>query len=211
MHILTLLEAPLPDDWDSAIFSEDVPFETRVEYAKERAIEIGVGSSRIAFAIMYEGRNTVLKVAKNSQGMSQNEAEVNMIKKAKSLGAEKVVIPLIDYDTTSTKPTWLHVEYAEPIYMSEWRHYTDTVDLNNFIYYLDGLLTGDWREVHTDAVDDKIEENDWYITTLIKFVTESGISVEDLQNESNWGWYNNIPVITDLGLTPGIWEEHYSW
>lgn len=40
-----LTEAPLPDDWDKEKFSPKVSFSQQIAYAKERAKQIGVGSS----------------------------------------------------------------------------------------------------------------------------------------------------------------------
>lgn len=62
----------LPDDWDESKFGHDKVFYKRVQYAKLKAKQIGSGTSRVAFIIPDQGRNTVLKVAKNKKGMAQN-------------------------------------------------------------------------------------------------------------------------------------------
>src|SRR5690625_4465672 len=125
MNILSLLEAPLPEDWDSEIFSDKVPFKTRVEYAKESAQKVGGGSSRIACEIPHEGRRIVLKIAKNSKGMAQNEVEVDMLNNARFLNAEDIVVPEIDHDESSSSPTWIHMEYAPRLKSNkEWANFT---------------------------------------------------------------------------------------
>ena len=66
-----------------------------LEYCKERAKRLGQGSSRVAFEIEYEGRPTILKIAKNSKGILQNEKEVNILED----NFFEHIIPMIDYDT----------------------------------------------------------------------------------------------------------------
>ena len=92
-----LIETPLPDDLYDAVFNPNVPFIKRVRYAKERAKRLGAGSSRVAFLTPYQGRNTVLKVAKNGKGIVQNEEELTLLEDwyLNKLG---ITIPLIDYD-----------------------------------------------------------------------------------------------------------------
>ena len=109
-----LLETPLPDDWDSNIFKTEIPFNVQLEYAKERVEEVGRGSSRVAFLILYEGRKTVLKIAMNHKGLAQNEAEAAILSDplVKRYG---MFIPLIDYDDSNSQPTWIHTEYAKPV------------------------------------------------------------------------------------------------
>ena len=68
-------EAPLPPEWDKSVFTPNVAYKKRIDYAVERAHRLGRGSSRTAVEIMYEGRATVLKVAHNIKGMAQNAAE----------------------------------------------------------------------------------------------------------------------------------------
>jgi hypothetical protein len=64
---------PPPDSWDTGIFKKS--YKKQIDYALERAAKIGTGSSRVVFEIEYEGRPTVLKIAKNAKGLAQNEKE----------------------------------------------------------------------------------------------------------------------------------------
>ena len=110
----TLLEAPLPDDWDKGVFKSRSPFSKQLKYALERANEVGRGSARVAFEIPYQGRKTVLKIALNRKGLAQNEEEVRILsdKNIQKLG---LTIPMIDYDEENTQPKWIHVEYGEEV------------------------------------------------------------------------------------------------
>ena len=118
-----LLEAPLPDDWDKDIYNDRIPFNKRVQYAKDRAAKIGTGSSRIAFKIPYQGRDTVLKIAKNKKGMAQNEHEVQALSDY-YLNKIGITIPMIDYDEQSATPTWIHVEMARKATKADFKKHT---------------------------------------------------------------------------------------
>jgi hypothetical protein len=66
---------PPPESWDRGVFHKS--FKKQLDYAIERAAKIGTGSSRVVFEIEYEGRPTVLKIAKNAKGLAQNEKEAD--------------------------------------------------------------------------------------------------------------------------------------
>lgn len=105
-------EMALPSDWDPTAFGHDKTFKSRLDYAKERAQRIGGGSSRVAFIIPDQGRETVLKVAKNTKGLAQNEAELDILNDG-YVGKLDIVIPLVDYDKENPQPTWIQTELAQ--------------------------------------------------------------------------------------------------
>jgi hypothetical protein len=115
MKIIELLnETPLPSDWDSSKFNTSNSFKSIVDYALERSKKIGTGSSRIAFEVEYEGRPTILKIAKNKKGLAQNEVESKMLSDG-YIEKMELTIPLIDYDTTNIQPLWIHTEKANKV------------------------------------------------------------------------------------------------
>lgn len=194
-----LTEAPLPDDWDSGMFSERVPFKKRVEYAKQRAAQIGKGSSRVAFEIPYEGRKTVLKIAMNSKGMAQNEEEVRLLddNHMQQIGN---VIPLIDYDEQNSSPTWIHTEYASKLTQKQLEKYFDGISMDKITYYLDhltGNLPVGYGKV---SLPDEIFENENY-QKLEELVGNFGLPAGDFARKANWGLYKGRPVIIDMGFT----------
>jgi len=106
-------EAPLPPDWDDTVYYKKNSFKKRLDYALERAAKIGSGSSRVAFVIEYEGRPTVIKVAKNAKGLAQNEAEYTILNDwyVRDMG---IVIPYIDHgEDDQGNITWIQTELAE--------------------------------------------------------------------------------------------------
>jgi predicted Ser/Thr protein kinase len=110
-----LNESPLPDTWDKDKFKQRPAIKTFrdiIEYASEKAAEVGRGSSRVAFKIDYKNQDTVLKIAKNEKGLSQNKQEIGYLSDdfIKNLN---ITIPMIDYDTDNVKPKWIHTELAD--------------------------------------------------------------------------------------------------
>ena len=105
-------EMPLPADWDPQQMRQgSTTFKSRLAYALERAKKLGTGSSRVATVIEYQGRPTVLKIAKNQKGLAQNSVEADILSDgyASQLG---ILIPLIDYDEQNREPSWIHTEMA---------------------------------------------------------------------------------------------------
>ncbi len=126
-------ESPLPDDWDSKVFNGN--FEDMLGYAKKRANTVGSGDARVVFMIPYENRNTVLKIAKNKDGLKQNKLEVKFLKD-NSINNYDICIPIIDHDD-HPEPSWIHMEYAKPITESDYKkHFHILMNLIIFIFLI---------------------------------------------------------------------------
>lgn len=192
-----LLEAPLPDSWDRAIYDPSVPFKKRVEYAKERAEQVGKGSARVAFKIPYKGKPTILKVAMNRKGAAQNEAEAQLMDDwyLKNIG---IVIPVIDYDEESSYPTWIHMEYATKLSQKQLERFFGDVPMAIITSYLDAMQ-GRNRFLVAD-IPDELHENKYY-QALQDLVLNFGIPAADFARAANWGLYKGDPVIVDIGFT----------
>ncbi len=193
-----LLEAPpLPDSWDRAIYDPSVPFKKRVEYAKERAEQVGKGSARVAFKIPYKGKPTILKIAMNRKGAAQNEAEAQLMDDwyLKNIG---IVVPVIDYDEESSYPTWIHMEYAPKISQRQLEKFFDGVPMMKITAYLDSLQ-GRNSFLNT-GIPEELHENE-YFQALQDLVLNFGIPAADFSRAANWGLYKGDPVIVDIGFT----------
>lgn len=209
MKVLNLLEAPLPDDWDRSVYSNKVSFAKRIEYAKQKASRIGAGSSRVAFVIPYEGRETVLKIAKNQKGIAQNAEEVSLLEDW-YLKKLDITIPMIDYDSENQDaPTWIHVEKADRATDSIFIKLTG-MSLTRCIEY---ALTASGRDSTYEkrfADLSKYDENE-FLQSLVDFIGNyTHVPVGDLRRLANWGVYQGRPVIVDLGLTDTTLKAYYS-
>lgn len=204
-------EAPLPPDWDKSTYKSNVSFAQRVRYAVARAQKIGTGSSRIAFEIEYEGRPTVLKIAKNKKGIAQNEYESQMLGDyyLKDMG---ITIPMIDYDEENEEPTWLHVEKAEKIKPTQFKKFFNGLTPDEVIHlvkYMTGKF-GIQIDSETEEKYQQIFEDNEAIDSLVSLVGNYDIQPADFARLANWGIYQNRPVIIDIGASTQVMSQHYS-
>lgn len=204
-----LNETPLPEDWDDALFNERVPFARRVKYARERAAKVGTGSSRVAFVIPYEGRQTVLKIAKNPKGMAQNEAEAEKLRDYYLQGLQ-IAIPMIDYDEQNNMPTWIHTEFAQKAKDSDFIRACGGT-LNDLLARALQISGREGMRGHFSTGNaEKVNEDDEMASALADLIGNYDIPSGDFGRLANWGIYNGSPVIIDLGLSSEVLQKHYS-
>jgi hypothetical protein len=206
-----LLEVPLPADWEKSVYTPRTSFAKRVQYAKERAQKIGGGSSRVAFEIPYEGRPTILKVAKNKKGMAQNEYEAQMLYDyyVRDLG---ITIPIIDYDEEHEPPTWIHTEKASKMTPTLFKKHFNGLtpqQVMEMVYYMIGRARTNISPETVDQYEQIMESNET-ISSLVDLVGNYDIAGGDFGRLANWGLYNNRPVIIDIGASNDIVKQHYS-
>lgn len=213
-------EVPLPSDWDQTVYTPQTSYKKRIEYAVARAQKIGAGSSRVAVVIPYQGRDTVLKVAKNIKGMAQNEAEANLLEDGyiQSLG---IAIPIIDYDLEHEQPVWIHTELATKAtnkQLCELMKCGKLVWLVNTAKY---AQTGRGQD-HSPEVA-KIYRDDGYpayaqnnldifheYVDVLQELMGFEVNLDDFVKPGNWGIYQGKPVIIDLGFTQSVARQHYT-
>lgn len=195
MRLSDLFEAPLPSDWDDAIYNSHVSFKKRVEYAKQMALKVGQGSSRIAFEIPYEGRKTILKVAKNGKGVAQNEAESDVLNDW-YLAEFDIMIPMIDFDDRGY--TWIHTEMASKVSKAQFKAACggDPMDL---VAYAKLRFVSDYgRPIFGNS--NNINEEADLTERFIRYVGEYKPNLGDYTRIRNWGMYNGNIVIIDAGF-----------
>jgi predicted Ser/Thr protein kinase len=209
-----LIETPPPEDWDRQVF--DTSYKKQLAYAMERAKKIGSGSSRVVFEIPFEGRPTVLKIAKNAKGLAQNgkEADWGMYRMNPD-----ITCPLIDYDEEHDQPTWIHLEKAEKLKASVFKS-IEGFSFEDFGYMVrDCEQTREGRKgkyfeinweghVSDEKEIEKIRESELFYD-VERIMGDFDIMAGDLQRLANWGLYKGHPVIIDLGFDSSIYKSHY--
>lgn len=203
-------EMALPADWDPSAFGHDKTFKSRLEYAKERSQRLGGGSSRVAFIIPDQGRDTVLKIAKNSKGLAQNEAELEILTDG-YVSKLDIVIPLVDYDKENPQPSWIQTEKAEKASDTK---LSKIMRSGRYLFYVVGyaeylLGRSDWKantglEHMKSLSDEDAEIFREYATQLAEVLSATSLQAGDLDRAANWGLYNGKPVIIDLGYTESV-------
>jgi predicted nucleotidyltransferase len=211
-------EMALPADWDPTALGHDKTFKSRLEYALQRARRLGGGSSRVAFVIPDNGRETVLKIAKNNKGTAQNEAEVDILADGYT-GKLDIVIPIVDYDKKNPQPTWIQTELAKKVSQQKLSKLLHSEKLNygisHFVYAVHNVLGNrkaympDLNKIKQDLITSGHTEQDieifmGYVDEVATLVNSSSLLVDDLGTASNWGEYNGRPVIIDLGFTEAV-------
>ena len=213
-----LNEVPLPPDWDKDVYRGKGTFKDRIRYAVERAKKVGTGSSRVAFIIEYEGRPTVLKIAKNNKGLSQNNVEADILDDS-YVESLDITIPLIDYDTENPQPLWIHTELAEK---ATKKKLCDIIKCPNLyvLVELAKVITGKYYNLpasqYLDNIKQKTEISDQdlatledYATRIAELIVNFDLTPGDFTVTSNWGIYKGKPVIIDLGLSDTVFQSLY--
>lgn len=195
-----LTEVPLPADWDETVFTGKtgkLDFQKQLAYALERVSHSESGSGRMAFEIEYQGRPTILKIARNQKGLQQNasEARPEIYRKYKGL-----VVPLIDYDVKNKPPRWVHFEMAEPLRQeNEWKLHFDGMSIYTFAQIVDGMIKGRNTKM-TKFFKQKYASSIQFAQQIAKLCKQFDISSNDLATIQNWGIYKGTVVMLDLGM-----------
>lgn len=212
-------EMPLPADWDpQQMRQQATTFKSRLAYALERAKKLGTGSSRVATTIEYEGRPTVLKIAKNAKGLAQNSVEADILSDgyASQLG---ILIPLIDYDEQNREPSWIHTELAQKASEKQLCAMIGCENLSQLIN-IAWAITGRKKYLGTyqqyvDYLQQKgkseqeIETCTDYANKLAELNSSFDVELADFARAANWGLYQGKPVIIDVGFNSNVLDQYY--
>lgn len=203
-----ITEAPIPDEWDQSQFTnrtDPASFKEMVMYAFRHSKKVaGKGSSRIAYVIPYQGRDTVLKVALSAgKGVMQNSEEIRFFKDSQAVQLG-LVVPVIDWDTKNgDQPLWIHTEYAEKISASQLSGFFNGLPMEMLVLYLHRYFYGDRDEAERlkQRFPGSLEGNPMF-QKLFRLCAHTDILPMDLGDAGNWGLYQGKPVIVDIGFTP---------
>jgi hypothetical protein len=214
-------EMPLPADWDpQQMRQQGTTFKSRLQYALERAKKLGTGSSRVATTIEYQGRPTVLKIAKNAKGLAQNSVEADILSDgyASQMG---ILIPIIDYDTQNREPSWVHTELAQKANEKQLCSLMKCQSLYDLIKAAHAQLNefSNSRAILNDILDKNShfgysdQDNDTfleYVNRLAELKSSFDIELADFHRPANWGLYQGKPIIIDVGFNSNVLNKYYS-
>ena len=207
-----VLEVPLPSDWDKTALTPQKSYKSRIEYIVQRAQKLGKGSSRTAFIIDYQGRQTVLKVAHNAKGMAQNGAEAQILDDPY---IADIVIPIIDYDEEHAEPVWIHTEMANKATEKKLCDIMKCGKLINLVGRAEYQALGKrgWAfngaQQYYESLDEQNKETFDEYTDSLAELTGFGLNLGDFQRAANWGLYRGHPVVIDLGFTNEVAATYY--
>jgi hypothetical protein len=211
-------EMPLPADWDPQQMRQGATtFKSRLQYALDRAKKLGTGSSRVATIIEYQGRPTVLKIAKNQKGLAQNSVEADILSDgyASQLG---ILIPLIDYDEQNREPSWIHTEMATKAsekQLCQLMKCDNLHQLINMAYAIQGRkIYGNYESFANHLRQKGKSEQDIdimteYANVLADLNSSFDVELGDFGRAANWGIYNGKPVVIDVGFNSNVMNQYY--
>ena len=212
-------EMPLPADWDPQQMRQGATtFKSRLKYALDRAKKLGTGSSRVATTIEYQGRPTVLKIAKNAKGLAQNSVEADILSDgyASQMG---ILIPIIDYDTQNREPSWVHTELASKVSDKQLCSIMKCDNLSQLVNMAWSIIgkkkyLGDYQSYITHMRNKNKSEEDIdtmveYANTLAELNSQFDVQLDDFMQPANWGMYQGKPVIVDVGFNSNVMQQYY--
>ena len=185
-------------------------FAGRIKYANEHLSRIGSGTGRIVYDIDGE---RVLKLAKNTKGVAQNETEANI---GYYRDTNHIVTEVFD---SAEDDTWLIAEEAKKVTEKRIKELTGIPSL----YKLNTFLTiverdnkpGDdpFSNQLTDEEKSFFWENE-FATDLADLVVGYNQSIGDMGRPSSYGEVlrDGQPtiVLTDYGLNDEVYNTHYN-
>ena len=185
-------------------------FNGKVKYAKERlGTPIGSGTGRIVFDIDGE---KVLKLAKNTKGIAQNEAEANA-----GFYKDTHDIVAIVFDSEDDN-SWLISEKAKKVNERRIIQLTDIPSLNDLFYYVkdyEASTRGDNsmnRYVDPD-VRELLKDNE-FANLLTQFIANYNQNPGDYGRPSTYGEVlrggQPTIVLTDYGLNDEVYNTYYN-
>ena len=172
-------------------------FKSRINYLEKNLKHLSSGSSRIVYKT---NKNTVIKLAKNEKGISQNKVEASTKSKSKHVN------PVLSH---SKNYFWVEVPFLEKITTKQFEELCD-VNFDDFSKSLQyGLKHLENSSQKKPSKFDKISQCDLY-KDILEVAKKLNLLPGDLIRISSWGTKNNVPVLIDVGLNKKVYEEHYS-
>lgn len=165
---------------------------------------IGQGQGRNVYRLS-QGR--VLKVARNSGGAGQNEAEATVCKS----DATSDIFPAI-FDL-GQNGTWMIAEEAQPMTQTVFGELTG-VPWNEFVFAVGGAFPKSLRNptkgelVQFQQAFDKHYANKFF-RRVINLMKDCKYEPGDIAKLDSWGVVRNRPVIIDSGFTEAVHHAHY--
>lgn len=200
-------EMAYPASWNIETFKSLHSFAARIKYCKEHLEPISSGSSRWVFKV---DDDKVLKIAKNSKGIAQNKAEIDMKDEP---FAKDILAPIYDCDEETC--LWLKMALARKCNKKEFKELThipfemfcsalrDQFDYGRTFWY-----SPEEKEAFRNLIDTDSIACEFY-NDVCDYVGNYDIPTGDLTSLRNWGIVGSDVVIIDYGFTKDVATQYY--
>ena len=167
------------------------------------ATELGQGSSRRAYDVVWDGRRVALKIALNDAGVAQNRAEVESSAHRKEFSDILALVRDVD-----PRYSWIVSDLVEPLGEDNVEGFED----------LSGV---EWGTFERDLIDYLNEGSKHYrdqpgrevhpfMRKVIAFARRTNTKWGDLINLGHWGKTSDGRIVVlDYGFTEEVSEKHY--
>lgn len=196
------LSEAYPEGFDMGEFRDLRNFTQRIKYCEEKLKRIKSGSSRIVYDV--DGQK-VLKLAKNTKGIAQNETEASY--DFQNFYGDYVT-KLFD---SHPEDLWVEMEKANPITPGKFKQLVGVSMEELGRYLVNKFMSGsDYEEdPHLSALCD---DND-FVVDIAEMVGEMELHPGDMGRASTWGLVvrngKEMPVVVDFGITQKNFPVHY--
>lgn len=205
-----ILDEDYPPSFDMEEFKSLSSFNKRIKYCESNLKRISSGSSRIVYAIDDE---KVLKLGKNSKGLSQNEIEIEY---GQYRDLDDIVAKIFDYQENWL---WVEMELARKLKVADFKRITG-FNFKDFCIAITNY--GNQVNKHKNTLtypklDEEIIEAMWedeFMYGIFSFIGNYDLPVGDLTRLNSYGWVKRDGedhiVIIDYGLTHDVYGSYYS-
>jgi len=210
-----LTETPLPSDWDADTINRSTAFSRILKSILSQAKKLGKGSSRIVFEIEDPGyEDTVIKVALNKKGLSQNSLEAEIIN---TKWYSEILPDIIDQDReskmyeTNNEPLWIQVKKASKPKPSEVKNFLGIGNIDSLRIYLNKIFGRGNIHISDNSAEDIeiLNESEW-VQKLTSMIGDYDLAWQDLYIMRNLGFIDGELKIIDAGASNQIIRTYYS-
>jgi len=203
-----LNEAVYPENFNMDYFKSLNSFNKRIQYCEAYLQRISSGSARIAYKI---DDNTVLKLAKNSKGVAQNEVEGQRDYYRDNIGCFAEV-----YDVDKNY-LWLEMQLARKAKPSDFKRLTG-YDFQTVCYWIDYCKPDRYcpNPMKRFFTSEEFHDNwdDYGLLSLLQeYIGNYDVPIGDLKRISSWGVVNGEDgeqlVLIDYGLDECVYNNFY--
>jgi hypothetical protein len=207
-----MMDEAYPTSWDIETFKSLKSFNQRIKYCEEHLQRISSGSSRIVYKIDDE---KVLKLAKNTKGLSQNELEAEY-----SQYDDLSDILAMTFDSADDN-TWVEMELARKVTPAifkqvtgfNWEDFTKAMEKQ---YYRANPAKDRWGIANKEVIPQEIDAAMWedeFVYPMLSLLGNYEIPVGDLIRTSSYGLVKrngqDTIVLIDYGLNQENYDSYY--
>ncbi len=206
-----MVDEDYPSNFNMDDFKKLKSFAQRIKYCQENLQRISSGSSRIVYKIDDE---KVLKLAKNTKGVAQNEVEAQY---GNEYILEDIVANVFEVDENNL---WIEMELARKVSKGDFKKVTG-YSFEQFIAavhnYGEDANAGRRQHSFKMHIDPEVYESMWendFMRGIFNYIGDYGVPAGDLKRLNTFGLVKrdgqDIVVIIDYGLTHEVYQSYYS-